>query len=170
MSQSRPPEAAGTGAPPSARALPAVAIGLGYAGLLPQALALAMVLFGGPAWRFTGLSLAFAYAALIFSFLGGVWWGLAARSDTALPRWVWLASVTPALLSLASAWPWATGDEWPGPSLLGLGIAIGLSMAVDLRLKQLGMTPPRWLSLRLPLSLGLGGLTFAIGISAALVG
>ena len=156
--------------PSARRAVPAIAIGLGYAGLLPQALALALVLFGGPAWRFTGLSLSFAYAALIFSFLGGVWWGLAAQSDQTLPRWVWLASVAPALLSLASAWPWAAGDKWPGPSLLALGLAIALSVIVDIRLKQLALTPPRWLMLRLPLSLGLGGLTFAVGISATLAG
>ncbi|WP_426027610.1 DUF3429 domain-containing protein [Brevundimonas sp. TWP2-3-4b2] len=170
MSQSELPPGARTVDPPGGRAIPAIAIGLGYAGLLPQALALALVLFGGPAWRFTGLSLAFAYAALIFSFLGGVWWGLAARSDKTLPRWVWLASVAPALLSLASAWPWATGDEWPGPSLLALGLAIALSVIVDVRLRQLELTPPRWLMLRLPLSLGLGSLTFAIGLGAAFSG
>jgi len=152
------------------RAIPAIAVGLGYAGLLPQAFALALVLFGGPAWQFTALSLAYAYAALIFSFLGGVWWGLGARSNTALPRWVWLASIAPALLSLASAWPWANGEEWPGPSLLGLGLAIALSVIVDVRLQRLGLTPPRWLALRLPLSLGLGSVTFAIGVSAAFAG
>jgi len=150
--------------------IPAIALSLGYAGLLPQALALALVLFGGPTWKFAALSLAFTYAALIFSFLGGVWWGLAARSNTPLPRWIWLAAVTPALIALASAWPWASGGEWPGPSLLGLGIAIGLSVIVDIRLRRRGLTPPRWLALRMPLSLGLGGLTFAIGVAAALTG
>ena len=170
MSQPERPPSTSAVKPSSGRAIPAIAIGLGYAGLLPQALALALVLFGGPAWRFTGLSLAFAYAAVIFSFLGGVWWGLAGRADQALPRWVWLVSVAPALLALASAWPWATGDEWPGPSLLALGLAIALSVIVDIRFAQLALTPPRWLMLRLPLSLGLGGLTFAVGISAALAG
>lgn len=170
MSQPERPPGSRAFEPSSGRAVPTIAIGLGYAGLLPQALALALVLFGGPAWRFTGLSLAFAYAALIFSFLGGVWWGLAARAAKALPRWVWLASVAPALLSLASAWPWATGGEWPGPSLVALGLAIALSVIVDVRFRQLELTPPRWLMLRLPLSLGLGSLTFAIGLGAAFAG
>ena len=154
---------------PSDRAIPAIAVGLGYAGLLPQAFALVLVMVGGPSWQFTGLSLAFAYAALIFSFLGGVWWGLAAQSRTALPRWVWYASVAPALISLASTWRWASGAAWPGPSLLSLGVAIALSVVVDIRLQRLGLTPRRWLALRLPLSLGLGGLTFAIGVGALFV-
>ena len=45
---------------------------LGYAGLLPQAAAFVAVLKDGPE-KWTALAMAFGYAALIFSFLGGVW-------------------------------------------------------------------------------------------------
>jgi hypothetical protein len=73
----------------------------------------------------------------------GAWWGDAA---------------------LATAWPWATGQTWPGPSLIILGVLIAASLSVDLRLKAAGMTPQGWLALRAPLSLGLGLLTLAAGL------
>ena len=76
-------------------AMPRLAFGLGYAGLMPQIAALGLILAGGPEWRFMAFSAAFAYAALIYSFLGGVWWGLSARSPADAPRWIWIVSVLP---------------------------------------------------------------------------
>lgn len=146
------------------RRLPPIARVLGFAGLLPQAAAVAVLVLGGTDVRFAALSLAYAYAALIFSFLGGVWWGLAAAADGPAPRWVWIAAVLPSLLALATAWPWATGQTWPGPSLVALGLFIAASLFVDLRLKAAGLTPEGWLALRAPLSLGLGLLTLASGL------
>ena len=137
---------------------------LGYAGLLPQAGVLASLLLGGPEVRFTALSLGFAYAALIFSFLGGVWWGLAAAARVAVPRWIWAVAVLPSLLALGAAWPWATGQTWPGPSLVVLGVLIMSSAAVDLKLRSLGLTPQGWLALRFPLSIGLGAMTLVAGL------
>ena len=137
---------------------------LGYAGLLPQGLVLASLVFGGPEIRFTALSLGFAYAALIYSFLGGVWWGLAAASRLPVPGWLWAAAVLPSLFALVTAWPWATGHEWPGPSLVVLGVLIMTSALVDLKLRSLSMTPEGWLSLRMPLSLGLGFMTLLAGV------
>ena len=144
--------------------LPTFARLLGYAGLLPQACVLAILVLGGPETRFTALSLGFAYAALIFSFLGGVWWGLAAAAHTVIPRWIWTVAVLPSLFALGTAWPWATGHTWPGPSLVVLGVLIMSSAVVDLKLRSLGLTPPGWLSLRLPLSIGLGFMTFVAGL------
>lgn len=145
-------------------ALPLLARVLGVAGLLPQAAAVAVLILGGPDVRFAALSLAYAYAALIFSFLGGVWWGLAATAQDGAPRWVWIAAVAPSLLALATAWPWATGQTWPGPSLIVLGVFLAASLSVDLRLKAAGLTPQGWLALRAPLSLGLGVLTLVAGL------
>jgi hypothetical protein len=149
-------------------ALPPLARVLGFAGLLPQAAAVAVLILGGPDVRFAALSLGYAYAALIFSFLGGVWWGLAAMArggaQGGAPRWVWIAAVAPSLLALATAWPWATGQTWPGPSLIVLGVFLAASLGVDLRLKAAGLTPQGWLALRAPLSLGLGVLTLAAGL------
>lgn len=136
----------------------------GYAGLLPQVAVVAALLAGGPEIRFTALSLGYAYAALIFSFLGGLWWGLASAATRPCPPWVWGVAVIPTLLGLLSAWPWATGMAWPGPSLILLGIALAASLLVDLKLRMAGLTPPGWLSLRIPLSLGLGFLTLVAGL------
>lgn len=144
--------------------LPAIATGLGLAGLLPQGAVVAALVFGGMDVRFTALSVGYAYAALIFSFLGGLWWGLAAMGGARTPGWVWIAAVGPSLLALATAWPWATGGTWPGPSLVVLGVAIVASLIVDLRLRAAGITPGGWLMLRTPLSLGLGLLTVAAGL------
>lgn len=155
---------------PTTSALPRLAVGLGYAGLVPQVAALVLILAGGPDWRFAALSMAFAYSALIYSFLGGVWWGLAARSPAEAPCWIWSVSVLPSLIALACAWPWAVGGDWPGPSLVVLGIALASSIVVDITLARAGLTPARWLSLRVPLSLGLGGLTLASGLATVMTG
>lgn len=144
--------------------LPLAARALGLAGLIPQGLVVAALMTGGADVWFTALSVGYAYAALIFSFLGGLWWGLAAMGGARTPTWVWGAAVVPSLLALASAWPWATGGTWPGPSLIFLGLAIGASLLVDLRLRAAGLTPGGWLALRVPLSLGLGSLTMAAGL------
>lgn len=54
----------------------------GYAGLLPQIMCVAMVM-SGHEWRYSALAGGFAYAAAIFSFLGGVWWGQTLASGRA---------------------------------------------------------------------------------------
>lgn len=105
------------------------------------------------------------YAALIFSFLGGMWWGMAAASpDEArrTPTWIWMAAVMPSLIALATYIPWVIGAPWPQPSLLVLAIGILLSPLVDMRLVTL--RPSWWLGLRLPLSLGLGIATVALAL------
>jgi hypothetical protein len=131
----------------------------GYAGLLPQAAALIAVVYGGEA-RWSALALSFGYAALIFSFLGGVWWGLALAAPQ-VPRWIFAVAVLPSLLALALWYPWMVGETWPGPELVALGILIAASPLVD---RAIGFAPAGWLALRWQLSLGLGGLTLAIGV------
>lgn len=146
--------------------LPPPAFALGFSGLLPQIAVVLILLLGGDDLRHTALATGFAFAALIYSFLGGVWWGLAARGESSTPGWVWGVAVLPSLVALATAWPWLVGGDWPGPSLIVLGIAIAGSIVVDWRLQIMGLTPAGWLTLRAPLSLGLGGLTFAAGLLA----
>lgn len=138
---------------------------LGFAGLLPQLAAGYVLLENNPDWRFTALAMAYAYAALIFSFLGGLWWGLAATAGDRAPKWLWVAAVIPSLVALVSAWPWATGGSWPGPSMVTLGLGLIASLMVDWRVQNRGIAPEWWLSLRVPLSLGLGGITLAIGLA-----
>jgi len=131
---------------------------LGHAGLLPPAACVVAVAGGDPAVHFSALALLFAYVAVILSFLGGIWWGFAAREGERAPGWLWVASVLPSLAAVATAWPWAVGLKWPGPSLVALGVAVLLTLLVDRRLVALGIAPANWMRLRVPLSLGLGTL------------
>lgn len=143
---------------------PRVAMALGYAGLLPQLACVAVIMLGPPLWHYSALSLAFAYPAVILSFLGGMWWGLASNRGEGTPTWVWIAAVVPSLLSVASALPWAIGAAWPGPSLVFLGQSLLISLVVDRRLVVQELAPGWWMRLRVPLSVGLGGLTILAGV------
>ena len=132
---------------------------LGLAGLLPQLVCLVAVFDDNT--RFIALSGAFLYAAVILSFLGGFWWGLAVAAPEA-PQWVYGVAVVPSLLAMASGIPWLMGSTWPRPSLAFLGIAIIVALSVDLRLARLGLMPDWMLHLRIMLSAGLGLITLAL--------
>jgi hypothetical protein len=134
---------------------------LGYAGLTPQIICLAMVL-SGHEWRYSAMAGGFAYAAAIFSFLGGVWWGQAVQSGRASTG-AYLLAVLPSLLAVALFLPWTFGWSWPGPALLYLGALILASPLID---RALGFAASDFLRLRWHLSLGLGGLTIALGLAA----
>ncbi|WP_448502356.1 DUF3429 domain-containing protein [Sphingomonas sp.] len=148
-----------TAIPPDARAL-------GLAGLLPQFASLLATLSGHPEWSFAAHALGFAYAALILSFLGGLWWGLAAAAGGRAPGWLYVAAVVPSLLALAACVPWALGENWPGPSLIALGAALIATLLVDRRLVADALAPHWWMALRTPLSIGLGATTIVIGLYA----
>lgn len=138
---------------------------LGYAGLLPQIICLAMVL-AQHEWRFAALAGGFAYAAAIFSFLGGVWWGQAVASagnGKPVGAGAYLLAVMPSLIAVALFMPWNFAWEWPGPALLYLGALILASPLVD---RALGFAAPDFLRLRWHLSIGLGLLTIALGLIA----
>jgi hypothetical protein len=146
---------------PAARAL-------GYAGLLPQLICVALVI-GGHEWRYSALAGGFAYAAAIFSFLGGVWWGQvvqSARTGQPASTGAYVLAVLPSLLAVALFLPWTFGWEWPGPALFYLGALIALSPMID---RALGYAAPDFLRLRWHLSLGLGGLTLVLGLVAGQV-
>jgi hypothetical protein len=132
---------------------------LGFAGLVPMIAVVAVLASGSTWWRFAALSIGYAYAATILSFLGGMWWGIASRQTDRHPPWIWFAAVTPSLVAFATAIPWAVGAAWPGPSLIVLGVSLMLSLLVDRRLVALALAPDWWMALRVPLSIGLGSLT-----------
>lgn len=150
-----------TSAPHTPTSLSVTARLLGYAGLLPQAICLGLILIGHE-WRYSALAGGFAYAAAIFSFLGGVWWGQAVQSGRATAG-AYVLAVMPSLLSVALFLPWTFGWEWPGPALMYLGALIGLSPMID---RALGFAQADFLRLRWHLSLGLGALTIALGMVA----
>ena len=140
---------------------------LGLVGLLPQLACLLAVWFGPGEWLEPARLIAAAYAALILSFLGGMWWGIAAGNPaTERPGalgWLWIAAVLPSLVALACFLPWIFGWAWPMPSLIMLGAALLLSLGVDARLT--GYAPQWWMQLRIPLSAVLGAATIAIALS-----
>lgn len=145
------------------RPIPKAAFIAGYAGLLPQIIAAAMVLSGSE-YQWTGLALAYGYAAFIFSFIGGMWWGLGVttRKDEASAHGIFALAVAPSLLALATYLPWIWGLTWPGPSLAYLGFFLLLSPLGDRWLSSRCALPPGWMKLRWHLSLGLGGLTLLL--------
>jgi hypothetical protein len=149
------------------RPLPKAAFVAGYAGLLPQVIAAVMVL-SGMEYRWTGLAAAYGYAAFIFSFLGGMWWGLAVttRNNDVSVNGIFALAVAPSLLSLATYLPWIWGWEWPGPSLAWLGIFLMLSPLADRWLSSRCALPPGWMKLRWHLSIGLGGITLFLAAFA----
>ena len=139
---------------------------LGYAGLLPQAALLLLILgLHDPTGIVHGM--AFFYAALIFSFIGGIWWGFAMRSGSDQGRIATMA-VLPSLfgallilLSIAHILPL-------GLALVLMGSAVIMTLLIDRRLVDAGCAPGGWMALRVPLSIGLGGLTILCGIVCSL--
>lgn len=134
---------------------------LGYAGLIPQLVAVILAWIGSE-WGFVAMAGGFAYAALIFSFLGGVWWGQALSAGR-MGAGAFVVAVLPSLIALLLFLPWTIGWKWPGPALLCLGALIAISPFVD---RVLGFASPAFMRLRTHLSLGLGALTFALGLIA----
>ena len=149
--------------PPEPRTLPSLAQWLGYAGLAPQIL-LAVIAIASPARFGPGAqTAALVYSGTILSFIGGAWWGLVSRPPTNVHRVIWLVAVIPSLIAFASIGTIAIGL----PCRVGLlftGTSLIASLGVDYKLAGSGVSPPGWLRLRVPLSLGLGGLTILIAI------
>lgn len=136
---------------------------LGYAGQLPQVFAI--ILLADPETRWIALAGGFGYAALIFSFLGGVWWGVGISNPQA-PRWIYVAAVLPSLIGLATYVPWIFGWTWPGPSLIVLGLCVLVSPIVDREMALKLPLPEDWVRLRSHLSVGLGLLTLLLAAAA----
>ena len=141
--------------------LPKPARQLGYAGLLPQAICV-MLMFTSHQNSWLALAGGFAYAAIIFSFLGGIWWGQAiANSEQRL--WIYIIAVAPSLIAVTAFMPWTLGWKWPGPSLIVLGLFLIASPFADVMIKyQSG----NWLKMRWHLSIGLGAMTVCLGLLA----
>lgn len=144
--------------------LPRPLVRFGLAGLLPQLICLALVLQDGPE-RWIALAAACFYAALILSFLGGLWW-MAALLGGLLSGWYYAVAALPSLFGLAALLPWCLGWSWPGPSLIALGLALLFSPLVDRSLARRMQLPRGWLQLRAIMAGGLGLITLAIAAAS----
>ncbi len=134
------------------------AVALGYAGLLPQAFCVVLLLLGEE-YRWFALTGGFGYGIMIFSFLGGIWWGQAI-ARTEVRSWIYFVAIAPSLICFCLYIPWAFGWEWPGPQLVILGLFLMASPFVD---KKTGYGTDDWLQLRWHLSLGIGAMTVILG-------
>nr|WP_277924098.1 DUF3429 domain-containing protein [Sphingomonas hankookensis] len=136
---------------------------LGYAGLLPPMVGIAIRVID-PAKGGMMLALSLFYAALILSFLGGMWWGMAAARVTGAAMTLWLAvAVVPTLVALT-----AGAVLFASVVSAAAIVAAGLlgSLLVDMALVRAGHAPPWWMKLRVPLSVGLAALTLLAGLLA----
>jgi hypothetical protein len=138
-----------------------VAQALGFAGLLPQFAA--VWLAARPPMAGDGRTLAFAYAGLIASFIGGSWWGFALRRRERQGVLATLA-VLPSLAVFALLIWTVYVAQGAATPLIVLGAGILLTLVVDRHLFRTGEAPRGWMALRVPLSIGLGTLTIVAGL------
>lgn len=131
---------------------------LGYLGVLPQVAAVAWVAAG----ETDAAVIASAYPLLILSFLGGTWWGLAIRDADPRDEWM-IVAILPSLIALVlgAITMMSGGSPW---AFVAIGVTILLTLPVDRALERSGLAPAGWMSLRIPLSIALGGLTIVCGI------
>lgn len=147
---------------------------LGFAGLLPPVAGIVLIALGkrdptDMAWAplLAGYLVVLIYGAVILSFLGGIWWGFAMRRTFGQARLAGIA-VLPSLMAVACVLAAAATSQHGGPwPVIALGVAILLTLPVDRHLVATGEAPANWMRLRVPLSLGLGGLTIAAGLLLA---
>lgn len=135
---------------------------LGFAGLMPQLVSLLLIATRIDAAL--GALLAFGYAMLIVSFLGGVWWGLAMQDRRRQPR-IAMIAVAPTLISFALMIARMSGLR-SDIALVLIGIVVLLTLLIDRMLVSGDQAPPGWMGLRVPLSVGLGALTILAGVLA----
>lgn len=141
---------------------------LGYAGLLPQVAAVGGLLVlrsGAREWLWPLSSFAILYSAIILSFLGGLWWAMAMGRNHGQGRLAALA-ILPSLSAIALL-VMSEANYERRLGLVAIGSAIMMTLLVDRHLVSTGEAPAGWMRLRVPLSLGLGGLTILAGLLAA---
>lgn len=134
------------------RQIPLAPLVLGIAGLIPPLVG-AVVAYGdiGSFGPVAG-GFILVYGALILSFLGGSWWGLASRAER--PSWLLMGlAVAPSI----AAWGILSMRSTVAAGLWIAGLIL-ISPVVDTLIAGRGLVPGWWLRLRVPLSIGLAVL------------
>jgi hypothetical protein len=144
--------------------MPLPARWLGAAGIVPAAAAVALCLAPlPPEIKRLAVQAGAVYAGLVLSFLGGCWWAFAARGGEA--GWsLWVLAVLPSLAA------WALLMALAPARIVALGVLVIVSLVVDRLLVVRSLAPGWWMQLRVPLSLGLGGLAILLGVLASRLG
>lgn len=133
---------------------------LGLAGLLPQALCCVVALTSLKYGMYVFVS-GFAYAALIFSFIGGVWWGQALATPTR-HLWIFGAAICPSLIAWVAALLLFSDLKWWSYATAAIAFGLLFSPLIDRQINKVIPQPLGWLKLRWALSIGLGCLTMVL--------
>ncbi|MGQ3045691.1 MAG: DUF3429 domain-containing protein [Niveispirillum sp.] len=137
---------------------------LGLSGVLPQVLCLgAAMLVPSVPENNAPAAMGLAYAALILSFLGGLWW-MAALQRGVTASAPYILAVLPSLLGWVALFPVALGFDNVHSALGFVGVLLLLSPLVDRYLGRSIPLPPGWVRLRMMMAGGLGLLTIALAL------
>lgn len=116
------------------------------AGVIPFALCVIapadsdlVTLFAG-----SNVEVATKYGIIILSFMTGIFWGFATKTDL---RWPYIASVIPAIYALF----FVTGT--PAQQLFGLILGFTALLGFDWVFQRTGLAPAWWMTLRIPVSI-----------------
>lgn len=131
--------------------IPASALVLGLAGLIPFILCAAASLLTEGLLQAQAWYALTAYGAVILSFLGGVHWGLAIKTEAA-PK---PAALTPRLIIsvIPSLIGWTALLMPTVPGLIALALGFAAMLWTDLRATRDGLAPQWYSRLRWPLSI-----------------
>ncbi len=139
-------------------------LALGGAGLLPQVACVLLALARADA-RMAAAVVGGGYAALILSFLGGMWWMQAlCRSDARW--WPYALAVAPSLIAWGAIVAAVLGVASPVAALAVLAVTLLASPLGDRAVGSLMGEVPAWRRLRHLLSGGLGALTLLLSALA----
>ncbi len=142
----------GVSARPTEPIIPNSALLIGLAGLVPS-IAAPVAMLAWPAGQGLLAMIGVAYGAMVASFGGGAWWGMACgrASAEAQPRLMAL-SMVPGLV----AWPVMLAP--PATGYLVLALLFAVLPPTERRFQQAGLTPAWWFALRRPLCLAMAAL------------
>jgi hypothetical protein len=136
------------------REIPRAPLILGLAGLIPFVWGALTYLIGplanwgaetlGP--RFVGPYIQLFYGSVILSFMSGVLWGFATKTEGSRAATGYALSVLPAL--------WAFFMTGGGPTTAGMNLIFGFLglLLLDAAFARWGLTPPWWMALRVLLT------------------
>jgi len=134
--------------------IPASALALGLAGLLPFLWGAAGILAPGLTdWasgflpgRFQGAAVMQIYGLVILSFMAGVIWGFATRATGLVAGYFYALSVLPPI------WAFFAATGATGPALIALLVGFVALLPIDWTAARAGLAPDWWMRLRLLLT------------------